>query len=189
MKSFVISTILCSWVLIQPQCAQRRTAPRRTTSAGGTYGTETYATVTEASTQSTQPRTTAAAIPAPFYAPLSAVPAFSATRPGSPFAVPVAQGVAAMLPGVVVSMTPRPTKSGQTPRVIATMPPREEDGQDTPGENLAGQKHIPVVSLCEEVEEILKPGSTEQECFVAEPVTLRYWQPYRALRSIKCKNG
>ncbi|OQV14811.1 hypothetical protein BV898_10963 [Hypsibius exemplaris] len=160
----------------------RRTAPRRTTSRGGTYGTETFATV---------PTTVAMATAAPVWGPAPAAPSvqFVAVSTGQAAnAAPVVPGLASF--AAIAATTRRTTKAGQTipTRIMATLPPSEEEGKDVPGEN-SKQPHIPVVPLCEEVEEILKPGSTEQECFVAEPVTLRFWQPYRALRHMRCKNA
>ena len=202
-KIFVIFLSCISCVpLINAQGAARRTAPRRTTVNGGTYGTETYPTVTEASTLFTrplpaEPAAVTVAIPSFNFNPSSGVDS-TAVSPGRVGAVggvvPGVQGVVAVVPGAGALAAPvtvrRTTIYGQTipTRIIPTMPPTEEDGQDVPGETGNGN-HVPVVGLCEEVEELLRPGTTEQECFVADPVTLRYWQPYRALRHIKCKNG
>lgn len=189
MKFLVFSTTVFLLALAtNPLHAQqaRRTAPRRTTANGGTYGTETYATVTQGSTIPTQAPPAEVTAAVPVFQPLNAPPSF--VVPGG--VAPLAVGVQALLPSVVISATQRTRPPGVTvpTRVMPTRPPSQEDGSDVPGDE-ANKAHIPTVGLCEEVEEVLKPGMTEQECFVAEPVTLRYWQPYRALRTIKCKNG
>ena len=161
----------------------RRTAPRRTTKAGGTYGTETFAPVTE-------PATT----PAPAVVPgAAALP--------SPFAVAAPVGLPiAVAPGLPLLIAANPivtvTQSSAliARRTFAAAPApvgaqSDVNTKDDVGDGNDKANKINAVSLCEEVEELLKPGSTQEECFVGEPVTLRYWQPYRALRTIKCKNA
>ncbi|XP_055331662.1 protein diaphanous homolog 1-like [Paramacrobiotus metropolitanus] len=107
--------------------------------------------------------------------------------PGFPAGVgaPFAPGIMA-IPGAVQLPSAAFAARPAGPPVTTTTERYDDDAGMLP--NLPVDK-TPVVSLCEEVEEILPPGTTQEECFTADPIQLRYWQPYRALRNIKCKYG
>ncbi|GAV09209.1 hypothetical protein RvY_18784-1 [Ramazzottius varieornatus] len=169
--------------------AARRTAPRRTTRPGGTYGTETFAPVTEPATTAAPPIVAGAA---PLPSPMASAGLPVAVPVGLP-ALPIA--LAPGLPNILANLPVATTPSAPVARrTFAPAPPpiagqSEENVNEDVGESSDKANRINAISLCEEVEEVLKPGSTQEECFVGEAVTLRYWQPYRALRTIKCKNA
>lgn len=209
-----IFTLILAYCLSSPVEGDRRTAPRRTTLPGGTYGTETVATEppTMPSVEETSPSSEGAALPQ--IAPASVIPAgfpvasMNPVPAGSggvismgvpmaggvvPMGVPIAPGIL-QIPGALQmpaiqqsSFQKRPAQAPAGP--LTTTEKSEENQQDLDGAANTPKDRTPVVGLCEEEESILPPGTTQEECFTGEPITLRYWQPYRALRNIKCKNA